>query len=79
MGETKRGETAACRRFSLIFTDVVLNLQGKWFGATENCRKPQETAGNRRKSQEAVSTPFSHLVPPIKRCPTIKIGGFNCE
>ena len=32
-------------------------------------RKLQETAGTRRKSQEAVSIPFSHLVSPIKRCP----------
>ena len=29
-----------------------------------------ETAENRRKPQEAVSTPFSHLVSPIKRSPT---------
>ena len=27
--------------------------------------EPQKTAENRRKSQEAVSTPFSHLVSPI--------------
>ena len=53
---------------SKIFADMVLDLQGKWLGAAENCRKPQETAGNRRKSQEAVSTPFSHLVSPIKCC-----------
>ena len=43
---------------SKIFADLVLDLQGKWFGVAENCRKPQE----------AVSTPFSHLVSPVKRC-----------
>ena len=63
---------AACRRFSQIFADLVLNLRGKWFGAAENRRKPQKIAGNRRISQEAVSTPFSHLVSPSKRCPTKK-------
>ena len=49
-------ETAACRRFSQIFADLVLDLQGKWFGAAE------KTAGNRRRSH-----PFSHSVSPVKR------------
>ena len=55
---------------SKIFADLVLDLQGKWFGAAENCGKPQETAGNSRKSQEAISTPFSRLVSPNQRCPS---------
>ena len=67
MEETKREKTAVCRRFSPIFADLVLDLQGKWSGAAE----PQETPANRRKSQEAGLTPFSHLVSPMKRCPTL--------
>ena len=33
----------------------------------------EKTTGNCRKSQEAVSTPFSHLVSPIKRCPIYEL------
>ena len=31
---------------SKIFADLVLDLQGKWFGAAENRRKLQKIAGN---------------------------------
>ena len=79
MGETKREKWQRCRRFSQIFADLVLDLRGKWFGAAENCRKPQETAGNLRKSQEAVSTPFSHLVSPHEALPkTNSVSLHNC-
>ena len=43
------------RRFSQIFADLVLDLQGKWFGAAENRGKSQETAENRRKQFRALS------------------------
>ena len=76
MGETKREKRQLVEDFQ-IFADSVLDLQGEWFGAAENCSKPQETAGNRRKSQDAVSTPFSHLVSPIKRCPNLLILEFS--
>ena len=49
MGETKREKRQLVADFRRFFADLVLDLQGKWFGAAENHRKPQETAENRRK------------------------------
>ena len=45
MGETKR-EKRQLVGDSQIFAELVLGLQGKWFGAEENCSKPQEIAGS---------------------------------
>ena len=62
-GRDYKGETAACRRFSQIFADLVLDVQGKWFGAAENCGKPRETAGNRRKPQKIAGGSFDPFLP----------------
>ena len=64
MGETKREKRQLVedlRRFLQIWSLI----------CKVSSLEPQQTAGNRRKSQEAVSTPFSHLVSPIKRCPNL--------
>ena len=58
MGETKREKRQLVEDFRRFLQIWSFDLQGKWFGAAEKCRK---TAGNRRKSQEAILTPFSHL------------------
>ena len=67
MGETKREKRELVEDFA-DFCRFGLDLQGKWFGAAENRRKPQETAEN---PQETVSTPFSRLVSPSERCPKL--------
>ena len=65
-----RGRNGSLSKIFAVFWQIwsLICKVSKWFGTAENWRK-QETAGNRRKSQEAVSTPFSHLVSPTKRCP----------
>ena len=70
MGETKREKRQLVedfRRFLQIWS-LICKVSG--LEPQKNCRKLQETAGNRRKSQGAVSTPFSHSVSLIKRRPT---------
>ena len=65
MGETKREKRQLVedfRRFLQIWS-LICKVGGL---------EPQKAAENRRKPQEAVSTPFSHLVSPIKRCPKRK-------
>ena len=72
MGETKREKRQLVedfRRFLQIWS-LICKVSGL---ERRNCRKPQETARNRRKSQKAVSTPFSHLVSPIKRSPSFPL------
>ena len=62
MGETKREKGQLVedfRRFLQIWS-LICKVSGL---------EPEKTAGNRSKSQEAVSTPFSRLVSPIGRCP----------
>ena len=54
----KKGETAACRRSSQTFVQIgplICLVSGL---------ELQKTAGNRRKSQEAVSTPFCRRQNP---------------
>ena len=54
------------RRFSLIFADFRRNsLELQHFGGADFCRKPQETAENRRKPQIFAETRLSHLVCPF--------------
>ena len=52
MGETKRENRQLVEDFCRF---GLLDLQGKWFGAAENRRKPQETAENRRKQFRPLS------------------------
>ena len=67
MGETKREKRQLVedfRRFLQIWS-LICKVSGLESQKTvENRRKPQQTA-------EAVSTPFSHLVSPFKRCPKV--------
>ena len=54
MGETK-GRNGSLSKIFETFADLVLDLQGKRFGAAEKRRKPQETAENRRKQFRPLS------------------------
>ena len=62
MGETKRVKQQLVEDFHRFLQtwSLIRKVSGL---------EPEKTAGNRRKSQEAVLTPFSHLVSPMKRCP----------